>query len=482
MSERNWLGKHSVERRADLPEDRTDMTRRQALITTGMNAASLTLASGIVGRVALDQGKAHAEKKGSQKHKHSETAEVHTNPEWWKEKWYETPPELVGENVNNKFEWGYIAPDPTLNIETVPVVVQSNGREFTRLEEHPVADPTALPARLPPIPFHKNLSKLFEVKEKTVHSQGNAAEQIETYDRLNQSYTELFELQQVRSMDLHGLQTLIQHETHTVASMLREKQDRIAEIYLAPYFPQQIRDNPKERARHIQSYGRYLRFLTEQITPDMMLAYMATELMPAPDRGIAMLEFIAQNGGVEFLERIPSTDPMLSFGPFQLTPYVIGKKGSVTHLLETIHEQKVVPDSLEEFSSIEEHIRAGFLFAFQNLIILVQNAIKHNQYAELQLILEGAAPGKGSEGSSVFLEYLSAAHHRPESAVIAMQKWMGVNKHVSQAKRTKTLHDSFSPAAEDQEVRAYAEKARRSYADLHARAVRSGSSPIGEKV
>ena len=183
--------------------------------------------------------------------------------------------------------------------------------------------------------------------------------------------------------------------------------------------------------------------------------------MPAPERSKAMLEFLTEHAGLEFIERIPALgDSELSYGPFQLTPYAVGETGSVTTMLKVMHSNTLVPDSLEKFTSIEDHIRAGFLFAFHNILELVQEVCKEGRYEELVTLLDVAGSEKTGTDSSVFLEFISAAHHRPESAVKAMDKWLAQNRPLPQEKRNKSLESSFKKGEEDQEDRRYAEKAR----------------------
>jgi hypothetical protein len=459
MSE-HWLGPRSVignriEERKQIPEEpEGDLTRRQMLWATGLNAASAVAATSIVGKIAFDESKktsAPESKKVEEIHiesPHSEHRAEHQDPEWWKKVWYVTPKELIGKNVDNNLEWSYIQPE-------------SEYTEPTPVQKEPLVKPTSLPKILPPIAFHKNLERMIEVKKGLTKHVPEAKEDAAFFDSLGESYADLFQKKEIRKMDLEGLRGLIEKESNTVLAELQKEQPRIVDVYLSKHLDGTgWEQGTPGREKYNEAMARCLQSLAEHITPEIMLAYITTELMPAPDRGIAMLEFLTKHAGVEFVERIPAiSDSELSFGPFQLTPYVVGDKGSVTELLKVMHSD-LLPNSLEEFSSIEDHMRAGLLFAFQNILALVQDACREGRYDEVITILEGANSGRTAENSSVFFEFISAAHHRPESAREAMNNWLSKNKSLPPAKRSKTLTTSFNNDKGDHQDRDYAAKAQ----------------------
>jgi hypothetical protein len=446
------LGKQVDDLRQIPDKHERDVSRRDMLVATGLNAGSLLAASALVGKLAIDE----SHKKTEPMQESKGTGEIYTqdakeddgvpNPEWWKKVWYVTPKALAGKNVDNHLEWSYIAPEPAA----------AN-----------LVNPESLPKILPPIPFHQNLNKMLEVKKDLTRHTPDAAREAAFYDSLEASYTELFESKAIRKMSLKEFRSLIATESTTVLAELREKQSDIVATYLSKYLDgTSWKQGSAERKRYEGALAQCLQSLAERITPNIMLAYITTELMPAPERGTAMLGFLLEHAGVEFIERIPALgDSELSYGPFQLTPYAVGARGSVTNLEKVMHS-KLVPDSLDKFTSIEDHVRAGFLFAFHNILTLVQDVCSEGRYDELVTILEGAGTGKMTGNSSVFPEFISAAHHRPASALNAMHVWLAANKKVPQAKRSKSLVSSFAHSEIDQDDKKYAEKARRCLEDV----------------
>ncbi len=431
-----------------------DLSRRQMLLVSGMNAASLVAATSLVGKLAFDESESPAMPRNFSPVHNGEIHPLGTesksetsNLEWWKDVWYVTPKGMVGKNVDNHLEWSYIEPDTEQRAKLV--------------------NPKHLPKILPPIAFHKNLEKMLEVKKGLVKHRPEATQDATFYSSQEASYAELFQNKEIRKMDLKGFSALIEKESHAVLSELRDKQPEIVNAYLSKHLDGTgWKQGTPEREKYEAAVARCLQSLAERITPDMMLAYITTELMPAPERAKAMLEFLTQHAGLEFVERIPALgDSELSFGPFQLTPYAVGEHGSVTNLLKVMHSD-LVPNSLEKFSAIEDHLRAGFLFAFHNVLTLVQEICKDGRYDELLTILEGTNSGHVSSNSSVFLEFISAAHHRPESARKAMHTWLAANKSLPQIQRSKTLEGSFTKGQSDQEDRRYAEKARHCFENI----------------
>jgi hypothetical protein len=445
------LGKQ-IDDLKQIPENpEGDLSRRQMLFATAMNAASFVAASSIVGKVAFDASRTvHApvsEGTGEIYTQQETTKDIEeSDPEWWRSVWYRTPKELVGKNVDNHLEWSYIAPEQT------PVQL---------------VNPESLPRILPPIPFHQNLAKMLEAKKALTKHQPDATRESALYSSMEKSYSDLFESKKIRKMDLKEFRGLIEKESHEVLAELQRKQPEIISTYLEKHLDGTgWKQGTPERKRYENALARCLQSLAERITPDIMLAYITTELMPAPDRGTAMLEFLLEHAGVEFIERIPALgDSELSYGPFQLTPYAVGESGSVTNLQKVMHSN-LVPASLDKFTSIEDHLHAGFLFAFHNILALVQDVCSEGRYDELITLLEGADASRIAGNSSIFLEFISAAHHRPESALIAMNKWLSTNKKIPKEERSKTLASSFSHHAIDQEDWKYAEKARRCLEDV----------------
>lgn len=93
-----------------------------------------------------------------------------------------------------------------------------------------------------------------------------------------------------------------------------------------------------------------------------------------------------------------------------------------------------------------------------------------NDYDGLLALIDSANMGTVRGGSTVFLEQLSAAHHRPEIARQAMTHWITVNKHIADpTARDRTLANHFPENHDGEEVGVYAEKARSSFAAITPR-------------
>ncbi len=423
-----------------------EISRRQALIT-GANAVGFVAAAGYAGTWAHE--KAEGGEQASPSKPETSNNEIRTmqiedgenaqNPDWWKGVWYKTPEALVGKNVDNFLELSYIGSDPDQSIQLV--------------------NPKSLPKILPPIAFHKNVFRLIEMKKRILEKTPNSEADLAFFDSLGASYEKLFLSEKIRKMDLKEFRSIIEKESRTVISELKAKRAEIVSAHISMHLDTTgWARGTKERKRYEVVMAHALEIIAENINPDLILAYILTELMPSVEKGLPLFEFVVEHAGVDFLERIPAEgDSQKSFGPFQLTPYVIGReKGSVTHMLSSIHSN-LLPESLAEFSSIEEHIRAGVLFAFVNLVKMTQEICKGGHYEELQTFLESSFP---VNNSSVFLEFIASAHHRPGSAYAAMSTWLANNKSLPREQREPTLTNSFPDTEIDQGVRVYADRSR----------------------
>ena len=247
-----------------------DLTRRQAALITGINAASLVVATGAVAEFAYnksasheghqpDAPKAHGEIHAQETGKTSETPD----PEWWKKVWYVTPESLVGKNVDNNLEWSYIQPDTESSIKLV--------------------DPKSLPKILPPIPFHKNLEEMLEAKKGLTKHQPHAGQEAKFYDSLDESYANLFQKKEIRKMDLNGFRALINKESQTVRAELQQKQPQIISTYISKHLDGLgWKTGTPAREKFEGALGRYLDSLAKSITPDLMLAYITTVTHACP--------------------------------------------------------------------------------------------------------------------------------------------------------------------------------------------------------
>ncbi len=426
------------------------MSRRELPL---MGGAFILGTTGVIALAASQSS--HAEAGSAQPH--TETVEEKleqppVNPEWWRDRVYRTPAELVNQKVGG-LEVSYLRPDG-MSIDDVP-----------------------LPPVLPAINFSGNLNRMLVAKGGIIESAQPRDREVqqEVYKRLSDEYEALWERDAIRRMDLKGLYSLIEQECISGQQLIADNSERIVDIYFGKYL-EEVFPNEQARANMNEWFAKYIATIAGCVTPTMMLSYLATELMPVPERSAAVLEFLTQNAGVEYLERIPALgDSLLSYGPFQLTKFVIDDanpeaRGSVTQLLHVIQSNDFLPSKLSEFTSFEQHARGGYLFAVHNLIALAQETAKKNDYDGLLAL--GAAANMGTAGgqSTVFLEQLSAAHHRPEVARDAMTHWLTLNKHITDPRaRDLTLANHFPQTTDGTEVATYAQKARASFGAIAPR-------------
>lgn len=433
------MGLHEgLVRRAQKMEDSEggeDMSRRTFLaLETGL--AGTLVATSLLAPVMVMRPKGEEEQTLS----FFEKKKPEVPPDWFKDVIYDTPYELQGKKLSS-LEVTYVKPLETYSLEGVP-----------------------LGEKLPPIDFASNLSTMFEAKKGILETANptDSGTQLSTYAELENAYTQKWTEKGVRQMDLQQFRTLIEGECLRSASAIGDSLERITTLYIEPILEKNPRLTAEQKLTLKDAFSRYLGTLSTYITPDIMLAYLATELMPVPDRSAAMLEFITEHAGVEYLESIPSLgDSLLSFGPFQLTSFVVGDQreggeaGSVTQLLTVMRKSDFLPKNLSEFTSIEQHIRAGYLFAFHNLITLVQDALKREAFKEFSVITDSANAGTQNGASTTFLEYLAAAHHKPAEARKAMRSWLESDD----SSRSTSLSAHFGTTESGAGVRTYAEKA-----------------------
>ena len=146
------------------------------------------------------------------------------NPNWWKSMAYATPKDLVGKGLN-PLEVAYVHP-----VDPLP----------SKDEAHP--DIPVLPETLGPIDFGGNLSHLLYRKRERLNLDPNKVpkdyeEQLATYERLQASYQEAWEWNEIRRMNIKQFEQFISRE---VAKTLQregyvegiDKKDNILEVHL----------------------------------------------------------------------------------------------------------------------------------------------------------------------------------------------------------------------------------------------------------
>ncbi len=448
-----------------------DITRREFVTRQVLGgAATIAASAGVVAYANRAQGESapRATARPEVK-KHHESPP--RNPDWWKSVAYATPKDLVGKPLN-PLEVAYVRP-----IDPLPA----------KDEAHP--DIPVCPPTFGPIDFGGNLKHLFARKRErltldTKNMPKDYDEQIAAYERLQASYQDTWERNEIRRMNMKQFEHFIAREISKTLQALEASYPAIVKEYIAPFVNKDDRLDEAGKRRVLDLFPNYLSYLAKNITAPILLSYITTEIMPSTEKGAALLEFITKNAGVEYLEKLPSLgDKLLSYGPFQLTKFVVDKgqahtdengkvtytgQGSVTELLRVVDKSDMLPESLADFDSIEQHIRAGQLFAFTNALQLIRDIAKSGEYERIAPIGESAYSGRDSS-NTVFIEQLSAAHHRPVVARKAMSSWIDANKELPEGGREKTLADHFPANEAGQQVRLYAERARENSAMVNAR-------------
>ena len=155
-----------------------------------------------------------------------------------------------------------------------------------------------------------------------------------------------------------------------------------------------------------------------------LTAYSLTELMPGKDgpTNVHALDFLLQNAGEGFIERIPAIhDALISFGPYQLTPLALDRaQNAGASALDAILPHQYLPATVADLRG-EQHHQAAYLFAIHNVIQLareldaksVQEARLRLAHAPLDLLAFVAiSHNKPSEGRRAFTSLLHSLEGR----------------------------------------------------------------------
>lgn len=457
------MSRESFPRAQPRTEEKPDMTRRQFLAAEAALGATGLIATGAVAKIAIE--KSHEQEKPT------------ITPEWWKSVGYAVPKDLQGESIS-PLELAYINPAPQKYESKQGEAEPPTWPLPPRDADHP--DIPAFPLVYPPIDFAANLERMTDAKTSAaeVTDAPDIEAQRETFTARAQEYHEKWERNEVRRMNLHQFKKLIEIESVRAQVLVERGMPRLVEKYFAPLITEDERLSDEDKNKLLGQLGPYMSYLAEQITPDVLLSYIATELMPSTDRALPLLEFITKNAGIEYVERIPALgDSELSYGPFQLTRHVVGPEnkeleretGSVTQLLKTIDAEHALPSSLAEFTSIEQHLQAGYLVAFQNILMAVRDTIREQKYDQLKMISQTASSEAKKADSTVFVEYVSSAHHRPSDARKALQNSLDDNKNMPTHLRNGSLEGYFPNSDGGREVEKYALKTRENYQNVLSR-------------
>ncbi|MCD6464070.1 hypothetical protein J7L02_00925 [Candidatus Woesearchaeota archaeon] len=173
-----------------------------------------------------------------------------------------------------------------------------------------------------------------------------------------------------------------------------------------------------------------LKKLAEKIDAKAMLAYGLTELMPKedPDLNKQVLDFILKNYGVDYLMLIPAMhDGYASFGLWQLTSLAVyevekpnGKieRRGASIINQALPDKYKIPGSLVLFNN-EDHIKAAYLFAINNLAELIRDLTSKQLNT-----LSSKVANHYDEHVVSFIEFIATSHNNPSSARAAAKRWL----------------------------------------------------------
>lgn len=171
--------------------------------------------------------------------------------------------------------------------------------------------------------------------------------------------------------------------------------------------------------------------LSEKIDGTMLMAYVMTEIMPAlKDHkfNIELLEFLSQNAGSLFLICLAAMgDPYLSNGPFQFTSFAVydvstkDKRGA-SAINTLLPKEKRIGGSVLKLQTIDDHIKAGQLFAVYNLGAFISGVRRNQKGPKADQVIDTLWKHLDTLDEDVILKYISAAHHLPGNARTALLK------------------------------------------------------------
>ena len=156
--------------------------------------------------------------------------------------------------------------------------------------------------------------------------------------------------------------------------------------------------------------------MVNRIGSDTLLACSLTELMPSAhgETNAAVLDFLLQHAGADFLYRIPSIHDLLpSFGPYQITPALFGSNGvgSLPEKMEKHLPKGFMPKSVYEVSGKGHHLVA-YIAAAEHIVQFVGQL--HSRETERVQSLFNHTPLELLHREVAV--FTATAHHQPTAA------------------------------------------------------------------
>lgn len=156
-----------------------------------------------------------------------------------------------------------------------------------------------------------------------------------------------------------------------------------------------------------------VRQFERQLSGKALLAYALTELMPSEDgkANAAMLDFLLQNAGAQFVESIPALgDTHISYGPYQITDMALVSRDKSSGSAKLNRQFGIpVPAKMSEMSGSLHHTTAYALALEAGIAAITRN----------KNVPEAALRDFVSNPENI-LTFVAVSHHRPADA----QKWL----------------------------------------------------------
>ena len=164
-----------------------------------------------------------------------------------------------------------------------------------------------------------------------------------------------------------------------------------------------------------------LQMIASDINGEELMAYVMTELMPAPDGDLNknILDFLLRNAGREFLEAIPAQgDKYNSFGPFQFTYLALAHTPTILNGVSAVNlyvdKDQKIPGSVMLLRG-DDHIRAAVMFVIYNLLVGIRK-LSDKQLDTLKSVYK--------DYMSEIVQFVATAHHKPSHAYETLKRWL----------------------------------------------------------
>ncbi|KKW47963.1 MAG: hypothetical protein UY98_C0001G0010 [Candidatus Kaiserbacteria bacterium GW2011_GWA2_58_9] len=199
----------------------------------------------------------------------------------------------------------------------------------------------------------------------------------------------------------------------------------------------------------------FMRRAADALDAKTLLSIALTELMTDESGSLnkTVLDFLLQNAGSGYVERLPAFDKHYSHGPYQMTKFAIGegKRDAAASLMNKLLKRPVLPPNVGSLEG-DQHHSAAYLTGLYNLALLVSSMKENGTTAFYR---------HTGDAHAALPLYTAAAHHRPADARAALN---ALAREAMQGRRR-----GASPAYEDycsSRIRGYVQRMKMNMAAL----------------